>query len=227
MITLHGFASSNYYNVVKYVLQYKEVPHEEHLVYGGSEEWLSISPVGKIPALTMESGAHLSETVVICDYLEEVYPNKPLYPSSPEARAHVRQIMKVVELYLELPSRRLIPYAFSGVPAPDAVLTDVKHVVNRGITAMKQLSDFTPHIAGDQFTLADVYVHYCNAVVQGIGSKIMDWDILAEIPGMREWNRNMRESNIARGIEADRVANELEFHAYIFQYMAQGSPSDK
>ena len=59
MVTLHGFASSNYYNVVKYVLQYKEVPHEEHLIYGGTEEWLSISPVGKIPALTTESGSSL------------------------------------------------------------------------------------------------------------------------------------------------------------------------
>lgn len=227
MVTLHGFSSSNYYNVVKYVLQYKEIPHEEHLTYGGTEEWLSISPVGKVPALTTERGTHLSETVVICDYLEEVYPDKPLYPSSAEARAHVRQIMKVMELYLELPSRRLIPYAFSGLPAPDAVLADVKHVASRGIKAMTQLSDFTPHIAGDQFTLADVYVHYCNAVVQGIGSKIMDWDILAEIPGMREWNRNMRESDIARSIEADRVVNEPEFHAYITQYMAKGSASDK
>ena len=227
MVTLHGFASSNYYNVVKYVLQYKEVPHEEHLIYGGTEEWLSISPVGKIPALTTERGSHLSETVVICDYLEEVYPDKPLYPSNPEARAHVRQIMKVMELYLELPSRRLISYAFSGLPAPDPVLSDVRHVLNRGIKAMRRLSDFAPHIAGAQFTLADVYVHYCNAVVQGIGSKIMDWDILAEIHGMREWNRNMRESDIARRIEADRVANEPEFHAYITRYMAENASSDK
>ena len=114
MVTLHGFSSSNYYNVVKYVLQYKEIAHEEHLTYGGTEQWLSISPVGKVPALTTERGSHLSETIVICDYLEEVYPDKSLYPSSAEARAHVRQIMKVMELYLELPSRRLIPYAFSG-----------------------------------------------------------------------------------------------------------------
>ena len=74
MITLHGFAASNYYNIAKYVLLYKEIPFEEHLVYGGGEEWLSISPVGKIPALTTEDGRDISESSVICDYLEEAYP---------------------------------------------------------------------------------------------------------------------------------------------------------
>ena len=139
MITLHGFAASNYYNIVKYVLLYKELPFEERLVYGGGEEWLAISPVGKIPAVTTADGQHLSETTVICDYLEEVYPKRPLYPEEPGARARVRQIMKVSELYLELSSRRLIAYAISGKPAPEAAKDEARHVTKRGIGAMQSL----------------------------------------------------------------------------------------
>lgn len=228
MITLHGFASSNYYNIVKHVLLYKEISFEEHLVYSGGEEWLAISPVGKIPALTTEHGRHLSETAVICDYLEEAYPDKPLYPADAADRARVRQIMKVAELYLELPCRRLIAYAFSNKQPPEAVLADVRHVTQRGIGAMTRLCRFDPCIAGGEFSMADIYVLYVNAVVHGIGSRLLEWDILAEIPGMKGWGRRMRDCDIARRIEADRVANEPEFHAYITGYLAKhAAPAGK
>ena len=223
MLTLHGFSSSNYYNIVKYVLLYKELPFEEHLIYGGGEEWLSISPVGKIPALTTESGEHLSETTVICDYLEEVYPEKPLYPSDPVAKAKVRQIMKITELYLELSARKLIAYAFSGKPAPEKTKEDARHVTNRGIGGLTRICKFDPHIAGSEFTMADIYVHYCNAVVTSIGGKQLEWDILAEIPGMKEWNRSMRDSEIAQRVEADRRENEPDFIAYITNYLSKNT----
>ncbi len=223
MLTLHGFSASNYYNVVKYVLLYKDIPFEEHVVYGGGEEWLSISPVGKIPALTTEGGEHISETTVICDYLEDVYPEKPLYPEDPVAKSKVRQIMKVCELYLELSSRKLISYAFSGKPAPQMSLDDARHVTNRGVGGLQRLCQFSPHIAGSEFTLADIYVHYCNAVVNSVGAKQLEWDILAEIPGMKEWNRAMRESDIAKRVETDRRANEPEFIAYITDYLSKNT----
>ncbi|MEM1111390.1 MAG: glutathione S-transferase family protein [Pseudomonadota bacterium] len=223
MLTLHGFSSSNYYNAVKYVLLYKDIPFEEHLIYGGGDKWLAISPVGKIPALSTADGQHLSETTVICDFLEEVYPAKPLYPADPVAKAKVRQIMKVTELYLELSSRRLIAYAFSGKPTPDKVKEDARHVTTRGIGALRRLCHFDPHIAGSEFTLADIYVHYCNAVIGSIGGKQLEWDILGEIPGMKDWNRAMRGSAIAQRIEADRRANEPDFMAYITAYMAKNT----
>jgi glutathione S-transferase len=221
MLTLHGFAASNYYNVVKHLLLYKEIPFQEDLNYGGTDEWLAVSPVGKVPAITTANGQYLSETSVICDYIEEFYPAKPLYPADPGERAAVRQIMKVAELYLELPSRRLISYAFSGKPAPEPVKAEVRHVLNRGIAALTRLCRFSPWIAGEQQTMADIYVHYVNSVVGSIGSRQLDWDIIGQIPGMREWNTAMRDSDIARAVEADRLANQPEFTAYIKGYIAK------
>ena len=227
MITLHGFASSNYYNVVKYALLYKALPFEEHLIYSGGDEWLAISPAGKVPAITTEDGEHLCETTVICDYLEAAYPDRPLYPADPLGRAKVQEIMKVAELYLELPSRRLIRYAFAGKTAPDPVKADAREVTERGIGALRRLCRFSPHIAGSDFTLADIYVHYVNAVVDSIGSKQLEWDILAEIPGMKDWHAHMRESEIARQVEADRQVNAPDFQAYLQQYMARNARPDK
>ena len=88
---------------------------------------------------------------------------------------------------------------------------------------MNRLCQFSPYIAGAEMTLADIYVHYVNAVVNSIGSRQMEWDILAEISGMKEWNAGMRESDIALAIEADRRANEPDFNAYIKDYMSKNT----
>ena len=211
MITLHGFAASNYYNLVKHVLLYKKLPLQENLLYAGSEELLTTSPVGKVPAITTSTGFNISESSVICDFIEETYPELPLYPESSEDRAVVRQIMKISELYFELPSRRLIPYAFSGTDAPELVKAEVRQVITRGIAALNSLCKFSPWIAGEQFTMADIYVYYVNSVVKAMGASQLEWDVVAEIPGMKAWSESIAESDIAQKIEADRQVNMPEF----------------
>ena len=215
MITLHGFAASNYYNIVKHTLLYKELPFQENLMFAGSDELLIVSPVGKVPAITTTEGFNLSESSVICDFLEETYPAIPLYPESATERALVRQIMKISELYFELPSRRLIPYVFSGTSAPDTVKEEVRQVLTRGIIALNRLCQFSPWIAGEAFTMADIYVHYVSTIVNAFASTQLDWDVLAEIAGMKEWSKVMRQSDIAQKIEADRLANMPEFMAHV------------
>ncbi len=194
---------------------YKELPFQENLIFAGSDELLRVSPVGKVPAITTDEGVTLSESSVICDFIEETYPAIPLYPESATERAAVRQIMKISELYFELPSRRLIPYVFSGTNAPDAVKEEVRQVLNRGITALNRLCQFSPWIAGEQFTMADIYVHYVNTIVNAFAATQLDWDVLAEIPGMKEWNDTMSQSDIAQKIEADRLANMPKFMQHV------------
>tara|TARA_R110002124_G_scaffold218936_1_gene384842 strand:- start:921 stop:1598 length:678 start_codon:yes stop_codon:yes gene_type:complete len=211
MMTLHGFAASNYYNLVKHVLLYKQLPFIENLIYGGSEELLAISPAGKVPVITTQEGLYLSESSVICDFIEETYPAIPLYPDNAGERAVVRQIMKMAELYFELPSRRLIPYVFSGTEIPESVKVEVRQVLTRGVTALSRLCQFSPWIAGEQFTMADIYVYYVNTIVSAFGSSQLNWDVLAEIPGMKQWNVAMSQTVIAQQVEADRLANMPDF----------------
>ena len=211
MIILHGFAASNYYNLVKHVLLHKELPFEENLLYGASDELLAISPAGKVPVITTAEGLNLSESSVICDFIEETYPAIPLYPENTAQRATIRQIMKIAELYFELPSRRFIPYVFSGSEAPEWVKTEVRQVLTRGVTALSRLCQFSPWIAGEQFTMADIYVYYVNTIVNAFGSSQLNWDVLADVPGMKQWNDAMSKTMIAQQIEIDRQANMPEF----------------
>ena len=81
MLKLHGFAVSNYYNMVKLALLEKGLPFEEVLfVPNQTPQALAISPRGKVPVLETEHG-FLSETTVILDYIEQTQGGKPLLPA--------------------------------------------------------------------------------------------------------------------------------------------------
>ncbi len=215
MIKLHGFSYSNYYNIVKHALMLKDIPFEEHIVYPGTLELMQVSPVGKVPAMTIESGSSLSESSVLVDYLEDAYPQRPLYPADAEARARVRQLMKVSELYLELPARRLLPAVLAKVEIPKATLDEVRATLERGVGAMESLAKFSPYVAGKDLTLADVYLRYALAIPKMVGPSQLNWDIVAAVEGLTQWDEMMADSDISRKIDADMRDNQEEFMSYI------------
>ena len=80
MVTLHGFSLSNYYNMVKHMLLLKGCDIEENKLYPQDPNRLAICPTDKVPAIITSRGAHLFETSVILEYIEERYPTPSLYP---------------------------------------------------------------------------------------------------------------------------------------------------
>jgi glutathione S-transferase len=215
MIILHGFAYSNYHNIVKHTLMLKDIPFEEHVVYPGTPELMAVSPMGKVPAMTTESGTALSESSVLVDYLEDAYPQNPLYPDDADARAKVRQIMKVSELYLELPARRLLPAVLGNVEIPEATLDEVRATLERGVAALQSLAKFSPYVAGENLTLADVYLRYSLAIPKMVGPSQLDWDIVDAVDGLTRWDEMMADSVISRAIDADMRDNLEDFQGYI------------
>ena len=215
MIILHGFAYSNYHNIVKHTLMLKDIPFEEHVVYPGTPELMAVSPMGKAPAMTTESGTALSESSVLVDYLEDAYPQKPLYPDDADARAKVRQIMKVSELYLDLPARRLLPAVLDKVKIPQATLDEVRAALERGVAALESLASFSPYVAGEDLTLADVYLRYSLAIPKMVGPSQLDWDIVDAVDGLTRWDEMMADSDISRTIDADMRDNLEDFMGYI------------
>ena len=217
MLTLHGFAYSNYHNIVKHALMHKGIPFTEHVVYPNTPELLAVNPTGKAPAMTTEQGTHLSESSVLVDYLEDAYPQVPLYPADVEARARVRQLMKVSELYLDLPARRLLPGVLRKVQLDDAVKEEVRAVLERGTRSLNALASFSPYVLGEELSLADIYLRYALAIPKMVGPDILGWDVREEVDGLEDWARLMADSDISRKIDADMQANTEDFMAYIAQ----------
>ena len=76
------------------VLHEKGIEFEVHEVdlSNKSEEFLSVSPYGKVPVLSV-NGTSLYESNVVNEYLDEVYDSPRLMPENPEERALVRSWM--------------------------------------------------------------------------------------------------------------------------------------
>lgn len=214
MPTLHGFSYSNYYNMPKHALLYKGVSFEEELVYPSATGYDKLSPALKVPSLTTDDGQHLSEAAVLCEYIEDAFPEKPLFPREPVARNKVRQLMHMAELYLELPNRRLISFIFSNQPAPEPLLDEVKAVVERGINSVNALATFSPWVLGDEFSMADIYLYYVMAVADMGGGKT-GVDLNERIPGLEAWRAKFAAEPEAKRVAADMEANREDFFGYI------------
>lgn len=60
-----------------------------------SEEYRALSGTGTVPCLVLDDGAPLPESTVILAYLDETFPERPLTPAGPEARARVALLVRL------------------------------------------------------------------------------------------------------------------------------------
>src|SRR3954469_3602594 len=134
MLKLCGFHISNYFNKVRIALLEKGVPFELDATCRPSqqEDFLARTPMGKIPFLEID-GAQLSESQVICEWLEDVYPQKPLYPRDALERARVRELIAILELHVELVARRVYGEVFFKRPVTQDVKEAVEKELAKGI----------------------------------------------------------------------------------------------
>jgi glutathione S-transferase len=65
-----------------------------------SEAFGKLNPYRRVPALVLEDGTSIAESDVIVHYLEDRFPERPMLPTEPLARARVRLIARASELYL-------------------------------------------------------------------------------------------------------------------------------
>ena len=184
-IKLYGMPLSNYYNMVKAVLIEKEMEFEEILVKPNQDEnYLTQSPMGKVPCIETEHG-FLSETSVIIDYLEALGEGPSFYPADAFAKAKVQELVRYLELYIELPARRLFGEVFFGRPANVEERTAVKALLEKGFTALAKLAKFDPYIAGADISYADFYFRYSVSLATIVCKKALDWDAYNEVPNIR------------------------------------------
>jgi glutathione S-transferase len=91
MIKIYGLILSPFVRKVMAVAKLKKLPFESVKVFPGTKtaDFLSMSPLGKIPAL--EDGTlRISDSAVICEYLDEKYTDTTIRPASIEDRAQSR-----------------------------------------------------------------------------------------------------------------------------------------
>lgn len=133
------------------------------------------NPGGQLPALELDDGRVLGETVAIFEYLEEKHPHPPLVGRTPEERALTRQWQRRIELKITehlyngfrfaeglalfQPRMRVLPEAADGLKA----------TVRDNLAWLDGLLAGKPFVAGDRFTIADVILYCALDFGRGVG----------------------------------------------------------
>ena len=215
MLKLYGFSVSNYYNMVKLALLEKGLPFEEVPFYAGqTPEALAISPRGKVPVLKTEQG-FINETSVILDYLEHSQPGPALLPADGFARAQVLALAKEIELYIELPARACYGEAFFGVQLPEAIKEKTRSELLLGFASLGRHARFSPFVAGDQLSIADIYLLYSVPLACAVGGKLFGIDLLEAMPAAKALLERLEQNPNVQRIAADKDAAMPAFMAMI------------
>ncbi len=94
---LHGYFRSATSYRVRIALNLKglSVEHLPHHLRKGEQrapDYLRLNPQGLVPTLEDDSGAVLTQSLAIIEWLEETHPRPPLLPQDPVRRAKVRAV---------------------------------------------------------------------------------------------------------------------------------------
>ena len=198
MLKLHGMPRSNYYSLARACLIWKGLPFEEvNAAPSQDEEYLAKSPMGKVPCLETDEG-FVSETLAIAEYLDALEPTRPLLPSAPFPRAKALELIRHVELDIELVARRMLPAAFFGAPASDELKAITEKDLARGVKAVSRLIVCDPYATGSTCNLADLYSFYSFGLARAVVEKIYGTDLLAELPQVRALMEKLAGEDVIR-----------------------------
>src|SRR5947199_5967833 len=78
-----------------------QIPREEVDIMSQKNrtpEFLEKNPLGGLPVLELDDGSHLTESLAIIQYLEDLHPTPPMIGTTPVERARVRELERICEL---------------------------------------------------------------------------------------------------------------------------------
>jgi len=204
MLKLHGFPLSNYYNMVKAGLIEKGLEFEEVPAPPSQEpDFLAKSPMGKVPSLEVD-GQYLTESIPILEYLEEISNDNSFLPGSTFERAKIRELAQSIELNIELVARRGIAAAF-GREVSDDVKKGMKRDLPKGCAALARLTRFSPWIAGEEFTYADLVGYFSIILANRLSTMNIEMDLFELIPGSADWFAKVGELDSVKQVLADQA----------------------
>ena len=141
-------------------LSYESVPI--HLVKDGGRnrapEYRAVNPQMKVPALALDDGNVLVQSLAIIEYLDDIHPAPPLLPKDPLARAKVRGMAQLIACDIH-PLNNVAPLRYLKNQLKHEQ-TDIDawyhHWVREGFEALEAMIKPGPYCFGNAVTLADI-----------------------------------------------------------------------
>src|SRR5215212_12203628 len=117
-----------------------------------SEEFLSVSPYGKVPVLVV-NGTSLYESNIVNEYLDEVYESPRLMPDDPEYRALARSLMAFADDYFFTSVYRVRMGLQRGYSEDE--IQEAKEKLNDALSRLEHQLEGKEYLVGE-YTLADI-----------------------------------------------------------------------
>ena len=157
------FRSSAAYRT-RIALNLKKISYEAipiHLTRDGgqhkSAEYRAINPQMRVPALKLDSGDIIVQSLAIIEYLEETCPNPPLLPKGALERAQVRAVSQIVACDIH-PLNNLVALNYLKKLGHDQAAVDEWYAswVKTGFDAIEPLLKPGPYAFGSEPGMADI-----------------------------------------------------------------------
>lgn len=207
MYRLYHVPLSPFCRKVRLALAEKRIEVElvEERYWQREPDFLRRNPAGKVPVLRYD-GRHLPESTAICEYLEDLHPDPPLLPATPEGRYETRRLIAWFDdkFFHEVTSKLLYERVNKkvmglGYPESRAVKAGAK-AIKFHLDYMTWLLDQRRWLAGDQMTLADFTAAAHLSALDYISD--VDWT-RSEV--VKDWYAKIKSRPAFRNILADQV----------------------
>lgn len=148
---------------------------------------------GQVPVLETDEGAFFAESTVICEYLEELHPARPLIGATPAERAECRMWVRRIDLNICVPIHygfrwtRSASLEFPAVEPAPAAAAAMRATALSNLAWLDQQIAGQAFVCGDRFTLADIVL--LVFVERGIATgQIVEGDM----PALARWLDEVR-----------------------------------
>ncbi len=209
MRVLYHLPLSPYSRKVRLVLAEKRLPFELEIekVWLRRPDYLELNPASTVPTLVDENGLAIADSGVICEYLEEAYPDAPaLLPRGLAERAEARRLVAwidgkfglevVANLLGEKFMKRLLGRGNPDASALRAGYANLRH----HLEYIGWLAETRRWLAGDEMSLAD-FAAAGHLSALDFASDV-DWSISEPA---RDWYARMKSRPSFRPLLQDKV----------------------
>jgi glutathione S-transferase len=200
---LHPFSSK-----VRIVLSEKQLDFKLQLekVWERRTEFLALNPAGDVPVLIEKDGTTLANAQVICEYLEEVYPEVNLLGADPVQRAETRRLVSWFDMkfnrevtdniFGEKLMKRFLKLGEPHSPSIRAGRANIHYHLDY----IGFLTEKRRWLAGDKFSLADIAAASHLCAIDYIGD--VPWE---EHEAARRWYDKIKERASFKPLLEDRI----------------------
>jgi glutathione S-transferase len=197
-----------YSRKVRLVLSEKRLPFELRVekVWERRAEYLDLNPAATVPTLLEDNGLAVPDSGVICEYLEEAYPDTPLLGKTLGERVEARRLVAwfdgkfAGEVTRNLQGEKYVK-RIAGWGQPDGGALRAGYAnLRQHLQYIGWLAETRKWLAGSSLSLADFAAAAHLSVLDFLGD--VDWSLS---PPTREWYARMKSRPSFRPLLADRL----------------------